>query len=143
MKRISQSVLLAIFVAFTTSWSCAQNGPTQPTVNLTWTQSTSTGVTGNCVYRCTGATCTPAPPAVFCSTAPIVTWLDATVAPSTGYVYAVTAKVGATESGYSNTAPVTVPANPNAPSGLQAPTVTKNENEKGLDLQAKVEWRQK
>jgi hypothetical protein len=133
---------LLVYSLFAMLYSChAQNGPTQPNVILTWTQSTSSGVTANCVYRCTGASCTPAPPALFCSTAPIVTYTDSTVAASSTDVYAVTAKVGATESAYSGTASVAVPANPNAPTGLAAPTVTENRMlGTGLDLHARVDW---
>jgi hypothetical protein len=127
MKRILQSLCLAAFVCFSTSWSCAQNGPTQPTVQLTWVQSTTSGVTSNHVYRCiqTGTTaCVPAPPAIFGSTAPITSYTDSTVAPSTTYVYAVTASINATESQYSSSVTAAIPASPNAPTNLTAPTVT-------------------
>lgn len=128
MKRIFGSICLAVFVCLCTSFSChAQNGPTQPTVQLTWVQSTTTGVTSNHVYRCTqtGSTaCVPAPPAVFGSTAPIASYTDSTVAPSTVYVYAVTASINTTESQYSTPVTAAIPASPNAPTGLAAPTVT-------------------
>lgn len=137
-----QSLMLAVFVMMTTAYSChAQNGPSQPAVTLTWTQSTAAGVTANCIYRCIGASCTPAPTALFCSTAPITTYTDSTVAANSTDGYAVTAKVGTTESGYSNIVVAVVPANPPAPSSLQAPTVTRNETPAGLDLWAQVEWK--
>ena len=148
MKRFAQSFVLAVFTMFSLGLTCnAQNGPTQLQVVLNWTQSTTVGVTANCVYRSTGTGSVPAPPAIFCSTAPITTYTDSSVAANTTDVYAVTAKVGQTESGYSNTATAVVPANPNAPSGLQAPTVTENrQNGLGMQantLQAKVEWRKR
>jgi hypothetical protein len=141
MRKFLQSVLLGMVVMLATSYSChAQQGPTQPSVSLSWTQSTSTGVTANCVYR-GSASGSYTLPALFCSTAPITTYTDSTATASTTYWYAVTAKVGASESAYSVPLQVIVPANPNAPTGLTAPTVTKNEQKDSFDLQAKVEWR--
>jgi fibronectin type 3 domain-containing protein len=141
MRKAIQSCALAVVVVFSTAYSCqSQTGPSQPTVSLAWTQSTATGVTANCVYRSVGASSVPAPPAIYCSPTPVTAYTDATVSANTTYVYAVTAKVGQTESSYSNTATAVVPANPPAPSGLQAPQVTKVEHQ-GLDLQARVEWR--
>jgi hypothetical protein len=116
-------VIPFLFFAF---YSChSQTGPTQPSVALSWTQSTSTGVTANCVYRgaASGTYTIPA------------------AAAATTYWYAVTAKVGSAESAYSTPLEVIVPANPNAPTGLTAPTVTKNEQPDKTDLQAKVIWR--
>lgn len=111
MKRFFQSFALAVFVMFSASFSCAQNGPTLPSVQLSWAQSTATGVTANCVYRGT-ASKTYTIPALFCSTAPIVSYTDLTVARGTTYYYAVTAQVNKAESGYSNEAVAPVPSLP-------------------------------
>lgn len=107
--RTLKSILVFMVVLFTASFSCAQNGPTPPSVKLSWTQSTAPGVTANCVYRGTTAG-VYALPALFCSTLPITTYLDSTVARGTTYHYAVTAQVAAQESNYSNDAIAIVPA---------------------------------
>lgn len=141
MRRVFQSFALGIFVMFATSFSCGQNGPTVPQANLSWTQSVTPGITANCVYRCTGASCVPGPPAIFCSTAPITSYVDTTVAASATYNYAITAQVGKAESGYSNVEPAIIPANPSAPV-QNSPTVAKNEpSDKPGNLEAKVIWR--
>ena len=137
-------VIPFLFFAF---YSChSQTGPTQPSVALSWTQSTSAGVTAHCVYR--GAVSgTYTIPALFCSTAPITTYTDSTAAAATTYWYAVTAKVGSAESAYSSPLQVIVPANPNAPTGLASPTVTENKAPAPStligagNLQAKVIWK--
>lgn len=139
MKRLLLNTLLFAFTLLTCSFTCtAQNGPTQPTVALTWTQSTSTGVTANCVYRGSAAG-TYILPAIFCSTAPITSYIDSTVVASTTYHYAVTAKVGSTESGYSNDVTAAVPASPNAPV-LNTPTETGKIESPGQGLVAEVKW---
>lgn len=119
MKKLL--VVFALIVLTTLSFS--QSGPTQPSVTLTWTQGSGCTVTADCVYRCTGSACTPAPSALFCSTAPITSYLDSNVLRGTTYVYAVTAKCGATESGYSGTISATPPTI-NAPSGLNVTLVS-------------------
>lgn len=112
MRRFLETISLALFVFSTCSWSCAQQGPTQPTAILTWTQAASTGtsgpVTGNCVYRGSAAG-TYALPAIFCSTAPITTYTDNTVVTGQTYHYAVTAHFGPAEGPYSNDAAFTSP----------------------------------
>jgi len=118
--RFFRSALLVICAAS----AFGQNGPTQPTVSLKFNQSPLTGITANCFYRSTGAGTTPAPPAIYCSTAPVTSYTDPTVSANTTYVYAVTAKVGATESAYSSPATAVVPANPAPPSGLTTVTIT-------------------
>jgi len=132
---------LPLFLLFNVYLHC-QNGPSKPSVALSWTQSTTPGVTINNVYRCTqsGTTaCTPAPPSIFTSTAPITSYTDNSVNASTNYYYAVTATVGSTESAYSNVVEAAIPASPNAPV-LNAPTTTAKLNTEET-LQAKVEWR--
>ena len=143
MKRVLQSIAVSLIVCFGTSFSCGQNGPTQPNVVLTWTQSTSPGISTNHVYRCTGANCTPAPPAIYGSTAPITTWTDTSVSSSTTYIYAVTASAGAEESPYSNTEAAAVPARLNSPV-LGTPVETKLEKPgpKVSDLEANVIWKE-
>jgi len=134
MNRVLQSFILLVFVALSSAYTCGQNGPSQPSVALTWIQSTSSGVTANCVYRSTGSGSTPAPPAIYCSTAAITTWTDSTVSASTTYVYAVTAKVGSTESAYSTTATAAIPAAPAAPTDLTTPTIIAG------NLGARIVW---
>lgn len=99
--------LLAIFLAVPVF---AQNGPTPPSAALTWTQGGGCTITANCIYRCSGAACNPAPPAIFCSVVPITSWSDTTLLRGTVYFYAVTAKCGGTESNYSGALQVTSPA---------------------------------
>jgi fibronectin type 3 domain-containing protein len=140
MRKAIEAIALGLFVMLATSFSCAQNGPTQPLVTLTWTQSPAPGVTKNCIYRGAVAgtytlpgTCIPAN----------TTYTDTTPVAGTTYYYAVTAQVGATESAYSTPLEVVVPANPAAPSGLTAPTVTENKTTRNgpKDVVARVEWR--
>lgn len=115
MKKNLKISLLLIVCFFSMSFTCnAQNGPTQPSVTLGWTQSITTGVTANCVYR--GATAGNYNlPAIFCSTAPIVSYKDTTVVRGQTYHYAVTAKVGATEGDYSTDVIAVVPLAPASP----------------------------
>jgi chitinase len=132
-------LLRAVPLVFALMYSChAQNGPSQPSVVLTWTQSTTAGVTKNCVYRGTASgtyvlpgTCIPV----------ATTYTDTTPTAGTTYYYAVTAQVSGVESAYSTPVQVAVPANPAAPTGLAAPTVAKNEEGNGIVVQAKVEWK--
>lgn len=90
-------------------------------VTLSWTQSTSTGVTTNNVYR---ATTSGGPYAViYSSAAPATTYTDNSVASGSTYYYVVTALVGSEESAYSNQVTAVIPANPNPPTGLNATKV--------------------
>jgi fibronectin type 3 domain-containing protein len=57
--------------------------------SLTWNQSTSSGVTGNNVYR--GTTSGGPYVKIFTSSSPITTYKDSTVAAATTYYYVVTA----------------------------------------------------
>lgn len=117
-----KTLLIVLALSFA---AVAQNGPTQPSVALSWTQSNSSGVTGNCVYRGVLAG-TYTLPALFCSTTPITSYTDTTIVRGTTYHFAVTAKIGASESGYSNDILVVSPAI-NAPSGLNATQIAKNQ----------------
>ena len=144
MNRVLQSLLIVIFVTFATAYSCSQQGPTTASVQLTWTnvaQPAGVTATGNCIYRGT-ASGTYTLPALFCSPTPTTTYVDNTPAASQTYWYAVTTKAGAAESAYSIPVQAVIPANPNAPTGLAAPTITKNEmpNKDGVNLTAKVYW---
>ena len=120
MKKLLCLPILILLCAF----SChAQNGPTVPSVVLSWTQSTTTGVTGNCVYRSLGSGTTPAPPAIFCSTTAITTYTDTTVTVGDVYVYAVTALANGAESAYSATFTTpAIPADPNAVTSVTGKT---------------------
>lgn len=90
--------------------------PTVHQVGLSWTQSTSTGLTGNCVYR---GTVSGGPYAqLFCSSSPATTYTDTSVVGGQTYYYVVTAVSGSQESGYSNEFKAAIPLSPNAPTGL-------------------------
>lgn len=115
--------LLLIVTCLCITVSFAQNGPTLPSVDLTWNQGTGLGITANCVYRGT-APGVYTLPAIFCSTTFITTYTDTTVTRGTTYHYAVTAKIGAQESGYSNDATAAVPSTI-APPVLGTPVMTK------------------
>lgn len=90
--------------------------PTVHQVGLSWTQSTSTGLTGNCVYR--GAVSGGPYTQLFCSSSPATTYTDASVVGGQTYYYVVTAVSGSQESGYSNEFKAVIPLSPNAPTGL-------------------------
>lgn len=118
--RLFGNLALSLFVMLACSFSChAQNGPTNPSVTLTWVASTTSGTTANCIYRGTVAG-TYTLPALFCTTAPATSWTDTTLTSAqrgTTFHYAVTAKFGPnTESPYSNDAPAPIPV-------LEAPTM--------------------
>jgi hypothetical protein len=121
MKNLLYTLCLVAFVVLLSAWSCGQNGPTPPSVSLSWTQCippTGVAITINNVYRCSGASCTPAPPALYTSTAPITSYNDTAVTRGSSYVYAVTCSTSAAESGYSNTTGAAVPS---IPGGITPP----------------------
>ncbi len=92
-----------------------------PRIRLAWTNN-ATNASMIEVQRCAGAGCTSfAPIATVAGTA--ASYVDATVAPSTDYVYQVLAANGVGYSTPSNTATASVPALPAAPTLLSA-TVT-------------------
>lgn len=136
-------VLRVLPLLFTLMYSChAQNGPTQPSVQLSWTQSATPGVTANCVYRGT-ATKVYTMPALFCSTAPVTTFTDNTVVRGTTYFYAVTAQVGKIESQFSNeaTAPVLLVAPPTGAGSVESKVTMPTLYPKGMELTATVRYR--
>jgi len=126
---------------FMALYSCvAQNGPTQPSVTISFTQSTTPGVTANCLYRST--TSTPVLPGT-CSKVPVTSLTDDTAVAGTNYNYWVTAQVLGAESAYSSPLAVSVPTNPNAPTNLAPQSITKNSPLIGSqvgDLTARVDW---
>ncbi|HXJ91311.1 MAG TPA: fibronectin type III domain-containing protein [Terriglobia bacterium] len=76
-------------------------------VTLTWTASTTSGVTGYNVYR---STTTGGPYTKLTSTAVTGTsYTDSSVTAGSTYYYVATALVGTSESGYSTQASATVP----------------------------------
>lgn len=105
--RIAKVIPL-IYMLFAAVYSCGQNGPTKPSVVLSWTQSITPGITANCIYR-GSVSGQYTIPALYCSTTPIVTYTDATVARGGTYYYAMTARLNAIESGYSNEVAAAVP----------------------------------
>lgn len=110
MKKLLLAICLLMFA------SSAFADPTVHSSTLAWTQSTSSGITANCVYR--SAVNNTSYSQIFCSTAPITSYVDLTVVGGTQYFYKVTAKAGTQESGYSNEVSGTVPLSPAAPTGL-------------------------
>lgn len=138
MKSFMNALALPVLLLACCAYSCGQNGPTSPSVKLSWTQSTTAGVTANCIYRGPTANVYTIP-AIFCSSAPITTYTDLTAVRGTTYHYAVTAQVGATEGGYSNDATAAVPLAP-APPALNPPLETKLRDPLGFDLKAQVSW---
>jgi cellulose 1,4-beta-cellobiosidase len=125
MKTIARILLVILAATLLPAATChAQNGPTPPSVKLSWTQSTAPGVTANCVYRGAAAG-TYALPALYCSTIAIATYTDTTVTRGTTYHYAVTAQVGSQESAYSNDATAVVPATITPPTVQTPPVETK------------------
>lgn len=132
-----RSIAALPFLYFALAFSCnAQNGPTQPSVVLTWTQSVSAGVTRNCVYR-GAASGGYSLPAIFCSPAPIITYTDTTVVRGQSYHYAVTAGIDGTEGAYSNDVIAAIPLAPAAPSNAIPKTITQLEKD-GWRLEAQV-----
>ena len=121
MKKIIVVASLISAVLLLSAYSCGQNGPTPPSVTLAWAQAvppSGSSVSFNCIYRSTGVATTPVPPALYCSSTPIVTYTDTTVARNTTYVYAVTASIPAAASGtyvesaYSGTVTTPIPSLP-------------------------------
>ena len=108
-----------LVLAFLTLMVCSQVFAQGPKVTLAWTQSTSTGVTGNNVYR---GTVSGGPYTLITTTphAPSTTYTDTTVLSSTTYYYVVTALAGTVESAYSSQVSAAVPAHPNSPTGVSA-----------------------
>lgn len=90
--------------------------PTQHQVALTWTQSTTPGITSNNAYR--GATSGGPYTLIYSSTVPITAYTDTTVVGGNTYYYVVTALIGNEESAYSNQYQANVPVAPAAPTGL-------------------------
>ncbi len=76
-------------------------------VILSWTQSTTSGITSNNVYRSTvnGGPYT----SIYQSNAPIIAFTDSLVTSGVTYYYVVTAVDGNGESGYSNQVTAAVP----------------------------------
>jgi hypothetical protein len=131
MKRLLYrgltSFILTMIVTMTCSFTCsAQNGPTNPSVTLSWTPSTTTSPagTGICVYRGTSAG-VYTKPALACSDTSTTGFTGCVAGVCTGYLdssltstnrgttydYAVTEKFGSTtDSGYSNNAAAPIPS---------------------------------
>src|SRR5512142_938708 len=81
--------------------------PTQHQAGLLWTQSPSTGLTGNCVYRSqtSGGPYTQ----ISCSASPVTSYTDLTVQGGQTYYYVVTALAGSQESPFSNEVKAQIP----------------------------------
>src|SRR5208337_2609160 len=105
-------LLLALFL-----FASAAVAQTQHAATLSWTQSTTAGVTANNVYR---GTVSGGPYTLLTTTAlpAATTYVDNSVTGGTTYYYVVTALIGASESAFSNQATAAIPATPNAPTSL-------------------------
>ena len=90
--------------------------PTQHQVALSWTQSTTPGITSNNVYR--GTTSGGPYALIYSSTTAITGYTDTTVVGGDTYYYVVTALIGSEESAYSNQYQANVPTAPAPPTGL-------------------------
>lgn len=92
--------------------------PTVHQASLSFGQSTSVGITGNCAYRSqtSGGPYTQ----ISCSSSPITSYVDTTVIGGQTYFYVVTAVAGTTESAFSNETKAVIPQSPNPPQGLTA-----------------------
>ena len=111
MKRTL--IIAAVFCAFHAVTASAQSSHT---VTLSWTQSTSSGITANKVYRST--TSGSQGTAIFTSTIPVTTYTDnGPLTNGTSYYYCVTALAGAT-----NESPCSAQATAAIPITLVAPT---------------------
>lgn len=105
-------VLLFLLVA------TALAAPTVHQASLSWAQSSSSGLTGNCVYR---GTVSGGPYSqLTCSSSPVTSYIDTTVVGGATYYYVVTAVNGTEESAFSNQVQAVIPQSPNAPTGLAA-----------------------
>jgi fibronectin type 3 domain-containing protein len=113
---IGSFALLLVFLA--TPWRAVfGQAATSHSITLTWTASTTTGVTYT-VYRATAAAGPFTPIATGVSA---VTFIDTTAVDGTQYFYEVDSVTsGGTSSGPSNEANATEPVNPNPPTGLVA-----------------------
>lgn len=118
MKRVL--LIAAVVCAF---HAVAANAQTSHTVTLNWTQSISSGLTANKVYRSTTSGSQGA--AIFTSASPVTTYIDSgPLTNGTTYYYCVTAFAGTNnESPCSNQASGAIPTAPAAPTAL---TITIN-----------------
>lgn len=120
-----RSIAVITFTQLLIAFSCsAQNGPSpaNATVTLSWSQTTQTPpVARNCVYRGI-AVGVYTLPALFCSTAPITSYVDNAVVRGNTYHYAVTSQTGTlgsiAESPYSADAIAPIPTGALAPSAI-------------------------
>lgn len=120
MKRrwigiLAFAVLLLFFAA---PWRVVfGQAATSHSITLTWTASTSTGVTYT-VYRATAAA---GPFTAIATGVSGLTFVDSTAVDGTQYFYEVdSVTAGGVSSGPSNEANATEPLNPNPPTALQA-----------------------
>ena len=113
MKRI-----LITVIAFSALITIAAAAQSSHTVTLNWTQSTSSGITANKVYRST--TSGSQGTAIYTSAAPVVTWTDSgPLTNGTTYYYCVSALAGSSnESACSTQVSAAIPTPPAAPGGL-------------------------
>lgn len=119
MKKLLRWVPLLIFlIYFAAPWRTVfGQGATAHTITLTWTASTSTGVTYT-VYR---ATASAGPFTAIATGVSGLTFVDTTAVDGTQYFYELDSVTAAgVSSGPSNEANATEPLNPNPPTGLAA-----------------------
>jgi hypothetical protein len=113
MKILNQAAFVALlFFSFFATPALAQH-----TVALSWTASTTSGVTYN-VYR--QQACSGNFAQINTSSVTVTTYVDSAVAPGETYCYQVTALLSGVESTASNPAPATIQAGSVQPSTSQA-----------------------
>jgi len=125
MKKVLATIILVSTFAFAQSAKVQQKPQspalkgvfpgTQHQVVLSWTASTTSGVTYN-VWRGT----TTGTETKYQSGISGVTYTDTAVNSGSVYYYYVTAQLGTTESSGSNEVNATIPTNPAPPTGLSA-----------------------
>jgi fibronectin type 3 domain-containing protein len=114
MKRLPFIFLLLLVIAW--PGAARPQVATAHSIKLTWTASTTSGVTYT-VYRGTSAA---GPFTVIASGLSVITFTDTTATDAVQYFYEVDAILSGEDSGPSNEVSATEPANPNPPSGLAA-----------------------
>jgi fibronectin type 3 domain-containing protein len=109
MPVVSRAQVVSGAGSITGGGSLMQSASPSHSVTLTWTASTTSGVTGYNVYR---SATTGGPYTKLTSTAlgaTTTTYTDSSVIAGATYYYVATALVGSTESGYSTQASAAVP----------------------------------
>ena len=118
MRKLIGTASFMLLLAMVICWPAKAQGPTPHSITLTWTPSTTSGVTAQKVYR---STTSGGPYTAIASLGPSVTsYVDSSGSGGTKYYYVVTALAGSNESAPSNEVNAVFLANPAPPTGLGA-----------------------